>query len=115
MGLLLAAAMVCSPVVVVDGDTLRCGRERVRLLSIDAPELAGHCRPGRECTPGDGDASRRNLARLIQGKRVVCDRHGFDAYGRTLARCSTSAVDLSCAQVAQGFAVERYGRLECRR
>lgn len=27
----------------VDGDTLRCGQERVRLLGIDAPEMPGHC------------------------------------------------------------------------
>lgn len=43
----------CVSPTVVDGDTLRCGSTRIRLSSIDAPELPGHCRPGRECTPGD--------------------------------------------------------------
>lgn len=38
---------------VTDGDTIRCGAERIRLLGIDAPELPGHCRSGRACAPGD--------------------------------------------------------------
>src|ERR1700712_1173347 len=46
---------------VVDGDTLRCGNERVRLLGIDAPELPGHCRIGRACAPGDPYASTASL------------------------------------------------------
>lgn len=32
--------------VAIDGDTLRCGRERIRLLGTDAPELPGHCQRG---------------------------------------------------------------------
>ena len=118
MPTLLAAAalLVCSAPVAIDGDTLRCaGAGRVRLVSIDAPELPGHCRPGRTCTPGDAAASQRNLARLIRARRVTCERQGIDSYGRILARCTAGGVDLSCEQVAGHFAVERYGRLRCGR
>lgn len=116
MPLFLAAALLCSSPVAVDGDTLRCaGLGRVRLLSIDAPELPGHCRPGRRCTSGDGWASKANLARMIAGRVVTCRGNARDDYGRVLALCSAGGVDLSCAQVSGGFAVQRYGRLSCRR
>ena len=115
MSILIASlALVCAAPVAVDGDTLRCASGvRVRLLAIDAPELPGHCRRGRVCTPGDPLASKANLARLIQRGPIWCESRGRDRYGRVLARCFASEVDLSCAQVQGGFAVERYGRLNC--
>lgn len=113
--LIAVALLTCANPVAIDGDTLRC-RDigRVRLLSIDAPEMPGHCRKGRACTPGDGAASKRGLAALVRGKRVTCVTTGHDSYGRLLARCEAGGQDLSCAMVASGLAVERYGRLRCR-
>ena len=114
MSLLFACAMA----VVVDGDTLRCrGVGRVRLIGIDAPELAGHCNPGRRCTPGDGVASKAALARTIAiaGRAVTCEEHGHDHYGRVLAYCSAGGIDLGCAQLAAGRAVVRYGDPRCGR
>lgn len=35
---------------VIDGDTIHCRYTRVRLAGIDAPEMPGHCQPGRACT-----------------------------------------------------------------
>lgn len=115
--LLTAAAALtftCASPVAVDGDTLRCQREGlVRLLGIDAPELPGHCRAGRSCVAGDGRASGEAMARMIWRRRVVCTPSGRDAYGRVLASCRADGVELSCAMVAGGFAVERYSRLRC--
>lgn len=91
---------------VTDGDTVRCGAERIRLLGIDAPELRGHCRPGRRCAPGDGMASKASLAKAVAGRmRIV--RVGTDRYGRTLAMMSGGRGDLSCWQLARGQAVYR--------
>src|SRR3546814_3997050 len=42
----------------IAGDTLRCGRVRIRLLGIAAAEQPGHCRQGRQCAPGDPRAQR---------------------------------------------------------
>lgn len=110
----LTALFLCLAPVAVDGDTLRCrGVGLVRLLSIDAPELPGHCRPGRACVDGDPFASRRHLAGLVRGRRVSCRPTGRDRYGRILARCSAGGGDLSCAQVDAGHAVRRYTRLRC--
>lgn len=99
--ILAAALLSCT---VTDGDTIRCGKERVRLLGIDAPEIHG-CRRGRVCVPGDGQASKRSLVALIGGRKVRIERHGQDRYGRTLAYVWAGRVNLSCEQVRRGQAV----------
>ncbi|ODU22744.1 MAG: hypothetical protein ABS87_00840 [Sphingomonas sp. SCN 67-18] len=105
--ILLAAALACAPVA-TDGDSIRlCSGERVRLLGVDAPELGG-CHPrGRHCAPGDPIASRDNLRRLIEGKALKIERIAKDRYGRTIARVRVNGRDLSCAQLAGGFAIYR--------
>ncbi len=118
MPLIPALAFICLSPVAVDGDTLRCRNreELVRLVGIDAPELPGHCRTGRVCTPGDGFASKAGLAALVARGTVRCTARARDTYGRLLARCAAEGVgDLSCTMVARGFAVERYARLRCGR
>src|SRR5688572_5079782 len=57
----------------IDGHTLRCGRERVRLVGIYAPEL--NAPAGKPQRPSYNGASVPDL---------VIDRHGRDKYGRTL-------------------------------
>jgi endonuclease YncB( thermonuclease family) len=108
-----ARSFSCAVSNVTDGDTLRCGERRVRLYGIDAPELPGHCRPGRRCTPGDPYASTANLRRLVGAGALQCEQKDIDAYGRTVARCSAAGQDLSCGQVEGGFAVRRYGWVWC--
>ncbi len=90
--------------VAIDGDTLRCGEETIRLLGIDAPELPGHCREGRDCAPGDPFAARTALKIAARGEATV-ERIGKDVYSRTLARVRVNGIDLSCSQMAGGHAV----------
>ena len=108
-----ADVFACNGLRVVDGDTIRCGSIRVRLASIDAPELPSYCNPGRSCSPGDPYASTDNLSALVAGANVQCRKTDVDRYGRIVALCSANGRDLSCAQYQGGFAVERYGRLTC--
>ena len=103
----------CERPTIVDGDTIRCGKLRVRLASIDAPEMPGHCRPGRVCTPGDPFASTANLTHLIHGQPLRCHQTDTDHYGRAVAFCFAGELNLSCAQVKAGVAVVRYGALRC--
>lgn len=98
-------ALACT-LMAIDGDTLRCGQERIRLIGIDAPELPGHCEEGRSCAPGDPLASKRSLETLSRGAAVI-DRQGRDKYDRTLARVQVDGVDLSCAQLSAGHAIYR--------
>ncbi|EGF92464.1 nuclease family protein [Asticcacaulis biprosthecium C19] len=99
-----AAQLSCSPSV-TDGDTIRCGEERIRLLGIDAPEMGGKCRPGRVCVAGDPKASKANLVRLMKVGPYKIERVGTDRYGRTLALVTAGGVDVGCAQLKAGQAV----------
>jgi uncharacterized membrane protein YsdA (DUF1294 family) len=115
--LLLAAAagFACLNPSHHDGDAIRCdgGGRSMRLYGIDAPEMPGACRPGRQCTPGDPYAARDYLQGLTAGRTVTCEQVDSDDYGRRVVRCAADGADLSCAMVAGGHAVERYGRLGC--
>jgi micrococcal nuclease len=102
---MLFLALACT-LIAVDGDTLRCGEERIRLIGIDAPELPGHCQEERSCAPGDPMASMAALAAASRGTAEI-DRQGYDRYDRTLARVRVNGVDLSCAQLAGGHAIYR--------
>lgn len=101
---MIAPVLLACTLIAIDGDTLRCGRERIRLLGIDAPELPGHCRRGRRCVKGDPVASRAALAAAIAGRPATIERRGRDRYGRTLARVRINGIDLSDHQVRVGAA-----------
>lgn len=111
---LYAAAFSCASPYVVDGDTIRCGGQRVRLARIDAPELPGHCARNRHCAPGDGKASRAALNRMIAGQTLICQpvparpdgRSVYDRWGRTVARCRANGRDVGEAMIAGGWAIE---------
>ncbi len=90
---------------ITDGDTIRCNDERIRLLGIDAPELPGHCRAGRQCVEGDPLRSKLALEQAIAGKRLTIKRAGKDRYGRTLGVIYADNINISCALIAGGYAV----------
>jgi len=113
IALIATAAFSCPSPHVVDGDTIRCGDRRVRLARIDAPELAGHCARNRHCAPGDGEASKKALQRMIGSQKVICQpvpaspkgRSVYDRWGRTVARCRVNGRDISRAMIAGGWAI----------
>lgn len=105
-------AIICENPDIIDGDTFTCAGQRIRLASIDAPEMPGHCREGRRCTKGDPHAAQDHLISLTRGE-VICTRKDTDHYGRMVARCQSEGKDLSCEMVRAGHAVERYGTLFC--
>lgn len=89
----------------VDGDTIRLAGTRVRLLGIDAPELA------QTCTASDGQdwrcgaVARARMADLLAAGQVECRTGGRDVYGRPLANCRVGDTDLGRAMVVAGLAI----------
>ncbi len=59
----------------VDGDTLVCNRQKVRLTNVYAAELN---------EPG-GSAAKRRLQTIIASGAITLRPFGHDRYGRTLA------------------------------
>ncbi|KLI63164.1 thermonuclease family protein [Aurantiacibacter marinus] len=102
----IALALACS---VTDGDTIRCGDERIRITGIDAPETRA-CRSGRQCVEGDGRASTRALESLMADADLSIIRLGRDRYGRTLAVVYADGINIACAQMAahQAYYIERW-------
>ena len=92
-------AIPCPSAYVVGGDTLRCGPARLRLLGIDAPELAGHCVRYRQCAPGDGNASKRSLIDALRNGRVSYSIVTTDRFGRYVVEAWAGRVNLSCWQL----------------
>ena len=103
----------CYRPYITDGDTLKCNGTRIRLYSIDSPEMEGHCREGRKCVNGDPYAAKDYLISLTRSK-VTCSPIEKDHYGRTVATCkSEQSENLSCDMVKAGHAILRYGNLKC--
>ena len=116
MSILLAAALCLAPIT-HDGDSIRCGTERIRLANIDAPELAGspRCSPQRVrqlastpnpswCDYRRGEAARKALAAFLASGPVMVQRVGVDRYRRTLARVSVDGRDAGEYLIGLGLA-----------
>lgn len=94
----------------IDGDTLNCNGERVRLIGIDAPELSS-CHPERQCVAGDPYLSTLALATALPNPLGI-ERMGEDRYGRTLAHVYilpepggfSEPESLACLQLVAGVA-----------
>jgi endonuclease YncB( thermonuclease family) len=81
--------------IAVDGDTLVCNRQKVRLTNVYAPEMN---QPG-------GSAAKRKLQALVQNREVALRPHGKDRYGRLLAEAFVGG-----RRIEQGDIGPRAGR-----
>ena len=101
-----AAAALCLLPTVHDGDSIRCGTERIRISNIDAPELLGspRCEPLRVrqlarsrnpawCDDALGERARAVLVAFLATGPVMIRRLRPDAFGRTLALVSVNGID----------------------
>lgn len=100
---LAAQASLSGATLVVDGDTLHVGNERVRLFGVDAPELSQMCGVGASKV-ACGQLAARWLRSRVQNRTLQCSAVDKDRYGRVVARCRIDGTDLSQALVEAGWA-----------
>lgn len=81
-------------VVVVDGDTIKLGMQRIRIWGIDAPEM--YTQAGRD--------AKQYLRVFAEGKTVRCLAMDKDRHGRTVAQCWLNGKDLAWYMVEGGHA-----------
>lgn len=106
------AVVICTAPTVHDGDSIRCGKERIRLVGIDAPELRGspRCeqkRAGRNpswCDYQLGARSRDALRHFLRSGTVIFERKGLDRYRRTLAIVKVNGRDAGAYLISRGLA-----------
>lgn len=96
---------------VVDGDTIRIGRETVRLNGIDAPELKQTCLcKGQKVKCGI--QAKKALYDFIGSDTVVCETKERDFYRRWLGECFIQSdgkkISLNEMMIKNGLAMAKY-------
>ncbi len=113
--LVLAACLCASPALadnlagqasIIDGDTLEIHGARIRLWGIDAPESSHLCRNDESLQYRCGAKAANELDAFIARRPVDCVPVSRDVYGRTVATCSVSGVDLAEWLVRTGLAID---------
>jgi endonuclease YncB( thermonuclease family) len=84
--------------VIVDGTTYA-------LWGIDSPAPAQTCSKGWPA----GQLAEEALARLVEGKTVICEARDKDRSGRTVAVCRADGADVGESLVREGMAWARLG------
>lgn len=88
-----------------DGDSFRVGDQRIRLIDLDAPELAQTCTDAAGQSWPCGVVARDRMARLLAAGPVDCAADDHDQYGRVLAICTVAGTDIAEVMVAEGLAI----------
>jgi endonuclease YncB( thermonuclease family) len=87
-----------------DGDSLKIGKQKIRLYGIDAPELSQKCRLQKE-KHSCGISSRDYLIQFINNQEVSCEKIDTDRYKRIVARCYVNGTDINKNMVRTGHAL----------
>ena len=98
---------------VIDGDTIRIEKKKIRLFGIDAPEKKQKCRKpwltilfltfnkDYPC----GQISTLKLKQKINDKFVTCKSTNLDRYKRLIAECFKNKININKWMVRNGYAV----------
>lgn len=88
---------------VIDGDTLRSGKERLRIIGIDACEIGQPIRYSTGLSDCGADA-RKALAHFVGANPLRCSGTGSDRYARRLVRCNVNGHDVGESMILAGQA-----------
>ena len=81
-------------IVVIDGDTIRVGSERIRLRSIDTPEMH----------EPNGPAAKERLEELLHNESPEIVPYGRDVYDRLVADVFVNGDNVAEILKSEGFA-----------
>ena len=98
------AESIIGKATIIDGDTIRIGKNKIRLYGIDAPEINQTCTINKiiwEC----GFESSQALESMISEKEVQCEIVNIDRYKRFVAKCFVKNINLNQYMVQNGWAV----------
>lgn len=103
LALLLATPAVAQErILVLDGDTIAVGRERIRIIGLDAPETFDARCPAEKRLGDKATAAMRQM--VAQGARIE-RTDSKDRYRRTLARVYYQGRDVADIMVERGLAM----------
>jgi len=99
-------------ITIMDGDTIKAGEHRLRMLYIDAPESTQKCKTVQGDVWACGKKSTEYLKKLVgTGQYVMCKIKGQDMFKRSLAHCFIGDIDINQEMVRSGYAIAyvKYG------
>ena len=89
---------------ITDGDSIKIGKNRIRLQGIDAPELKQKCvKENQEYSCGLD--SKNFLKYLVNDSHVECKYNELDRYNRILGMCFVNGVNINELMVENGWAL----------
>ncbi len=102
----LCVPLLCATLYIVDGDTIHCDQEKIRLLDFDTPETRrAKCESERVA----GYEAKARLSALLKSGPRTIERHGLDKYRRTLGRVFVGGVPVADVMIGEGFARPYHG------
>ena len=103
---MIFALCIFATITVIDGDMIRVGAERIRLLGFDAPETCfAKCK--REAALGS--KATENLRQLLKSKCVTIVRTRKDRYRRTLAHVFVNGENIAKIAIREKWGRPYYG------
>ncbi|CCF21851.1 conserved exported protein of unknown function [Pseudorhizobium banfieldiae] len=110
---MVSALIVCAALSVVDGDTIKCDGQNMRLLGegvvnvrgVDTPEIGrgAKCQKERKMA----QLAKFRLQEMIEGKKLRIEAKGKDRYGRPLVNVYLpNGREVGKELIREGFARE---------
>ena len=90
--------------IIIDGDTIHIGKNKIRLHGIDAPEYKQTCTIDKEIW-NCGIESKVALENFILKKRVNCEIIDVDQYRRFVGTCFLENQNINQYMVRNGWAI----------
>ena len=90
--------------IIIDGDTIHIGKNKIRLHGIDAPETNQKCTLDEE-TCNCGIQSTLVLKNFILDKEVYCEIIDIDQYKRFVGICFVDNKNMNKYMVRNGWAI----------